>query len=91
MSFALTHQYIGPSLNGQVFNSSPPGQNGCCFADNIFKCISVNEKFCILIKLSLKIVAKGPIDSTDLDNGDVTVLLTGWTSVSFKYKVDESI
>ena len=27
----------------------PPGQNSCHFADNIFRCIFVNEKLCILI------------------------------------------
>ena len=43
------------------FNSSPPGQNGLHFTDNIFRCILVNEKFCILIKISLKFVPKGPI------------------------------
>ena len=32
-------------------------------ADNVFKCIFVNEKFCILIKISLKFVPKGPIDN----------------------------
>ena len=31
-------------------------------ADNIFKCISLNEKLYILIKISLKFVPKGPID-----------------------------
>ena len=36
------------------FNSSPPGQNGCHFAD---------EKFCILIKISQKFVPKGPTDN----------------------------
>ena len=44
-------------------NSSPPGQNGCQFADDLFRCIFVNEKFCILIKFSLKFVPKGPIDN----------------------------
>ena len=29
---------------------------------DIFSCIFVNEKFCILIKISLNFVAKGPID-----------------------------
>ena len=37
------------------------GQKGCHFADDIFLCIFVNEKFCILIKSSLKCVPKGPI------------------------------
>ena len=32
-------------------------------ADDIFKCIFVNEKFCILIKISLKFIRKGPIDN----------------------------
>ena len=31
------------------------------FADDIFRCIFVNAKFCILIKISLKFVPKGPI------------------------------
>ena len=44
-------------------NSSPPGQNGCHFADGIFRCIFVNEKFCTLIKISLKFVPKGSIEN----------------------------
>ena len=39
-----------------TFNSSPPGQNGRDFTDDIFNCIFVNEKFCILIKITLKFV-----------------------------------
>ena len=31
--------------------------------DDILKCISMNEKFCILIKIALKFVPKGPIDN----------------------------
>ena len=44
------------------FNSSPSGQNGRHIADEIFRCISLNETFCILIGISLKFVHKGPID-----------------------------
>ena len=33
------------------------------FADDIFKRIFLNEKFCILSKISLKFVRKGPIDN----------------------------
>ena len=40
-----------------------PEQNGCHFADGIFKCIFMNEKFCILIWISLKFVLKGLIDT----------------------------
>ena len=32
-------------------------------ADDIFKCISMNEKFCVLIRISLKFVPKGPINN----------------------------
>ena len=46
-----------------LINSSPHGQNGRRFADDIFRCIFMNEKFCILIKISLKFVPKGPIDN----------------------------
>ena len=44
-------------------NSSPPGQNGWHFAHDIFRCIYLNEKFCILIRISLKFVPKGSIDN----------------------------
>ena len=47
----------------QTNNSSPPGHIGCHFADDIFRCIFVNEKFCILIKNSLKFILKSPIDN----------------------------
>ena len=42
-------------------HSSPPGQNGHIFADDIFRCIFMNEKFSILAKISLRSVPKGPI------------------------------
>ena len=44
-------------------NSYPPGQNSRNFADEIFVCFFLNEKFCILIKISMKFVPKGPIDN----------------------------
>ena len=44
-------------------NSSPPEQNGRHFADNIFKYIFVNEKYCISIDILLKFVPKGPINN----------------------------
>ena len=44
-------------------NSSPPRQNGHHLADDIFRCMFVNEKFCILSQISLKIVPKGLIDN----------------------------
>ena len=39
-----------------------PGQNGHHFTDEIFRCIFVNGKFCILIKISQNFVTEGPID-----------------------------
>ena len=40
-----------------------PRQNGCHFADDIFKRIFVNENIWILIKISLKFVPNGPINN----------------------------
>ena len=39
----------------------PPGQNGHHFTDKIFK--GMNDKFCSLIRISLKFVPKHPIDN----------------------------
>ena len=40
------------------------------FAHGIFRCIFVNEKFCILIRISLEFVPKDPIKrGIGLDNG----------------------
>ena len=43
-------------------SSSPPGQNGHHFTNDIFKCIFLNENVWIAIKISLKFVLKCPID-----------------------------
>ena len=43
------------------FNTLRPRQNGRHFADDIFKCIFLNENVWISIKISLKFVPKGPI------------------------------
>ena len=45
------------------FNPSPPGQIGRHFTDDVFKCIFMNEKLRILIKILLKIVPKCLIDN----------------------------
>ena len=44
-------------------NSSSPPHNGRHFTDDIFKCIFMNEKFCISIQISLKFVPKGLINN----------------------------
>ena len=63
----------------QCVNSSPPGQNGCIFADDIFRCIFMNEKFCILNKISLKVVPNGPID-----NNPALVQVMAWRRIDDK-------
>ena len=50
-------------LMTSCFNSSPPIQNGHYLADDILECIFLNEKFRILIWISLKIVPEVPIDN----------------------------
>ena len=59
-----------------TFNSSAPVQNDHHFTDDTFKCIFVNEKFCISIKNSLKFVAKGPID-----NNPAMVQIMAWRRI----------
>ena len=44
-------------------NSLRPRQNGPHFADDILKCIFLNENVWIPIEISLKFVSKGPIDN----------------------------
>ena len=44
-----------------IVNTLRPRQNGRHFADDILKCIFLNENVSIAIKISLKFVPKGPI------------------------------
>ena len=44
-------------------NTLRPRQNGRHFADDIFKCIFLNESVWIPIKISLKLVPRGPINN----------------------------
>ena len=53
----LTHSII-------IVNPLRPRQNGRHFADDIFKCIFLNQNVWILIKISLKFFPKGPINNT---------------------------
>ena len=46
-----------------VINTLRPRQNGRHFADDIFKCIFLNENVLISIKISLKFVPKGQINN----------------------------
>ena len=47
----------------QWVNTLRPRQNGCHFPDDIFKGIFLNENVLISIKISLKVVPKGPINN----------------------------
>ena len=57
----VNHVQLNMHMDWLCFNSSPPRQNDHHFTDYIFRCIFVNETFCILIKIPLKFVLKGPI------------------------------
>ena len=60
-------------------NSSPPRQNSRHFADNIFRCIFMNQKLCILIEISLKCVPNSPID-----NNPALILIMAWRRLGNK-------
>ena len=64
-----------------VANSSPPppGQNGRHFANDNFRCIFVNETFCIFHKFSLKFVPGGVID-----NNPVLAYIVAWRRIGDK-------
>ena len=64
----------------KLYFTSSPGQNGRHFADGIFKCIFMNEKSCISIRISLKFVRKGPIDNTLALVQIMACRLFGWPS-----------
>ena len=46
-----------------MVNTLRPRQNGHHFADDIFKCIFLNENAWISIKISLKFILQGPINN----------------------------
>ena len=52
--WAQTFGPISERISGFIVNSFLPGQNGRHFADDVFKCIFLNKKFCILMQISLK-------------------------------------
>ena len=71
-----------------MINSSPPRQNGRHFADNIFKCIFVNEKFCISIQISMKFAPMGPIDNQVQVQVEVHVLYWHIYIVKIQMRID---
>ena len=53
----------GPGSKPNSISSLRPRQNGRHFADDVFKCIFLNENVWISLKISLKFVPKGPINN----------------------------
>ena len=56
-------QPISSTSTSELFNTLRPKQNGRHFADDIFKCIFLNENDWISLTISLKFVPKGPINN----------------------------
>ena len=52
-----------PEPEAQPFDTLRPRQNGRHFADDVFKCIFLNENVRILLKSSLEFVPKGTINN----------------------------
>ena len=75
----LIHVSKTGCMEGIDINSYSPGQNGQHFADDILKCIVVNEKFYILIRISLKFVPKAVID-----DGQALVQVMAWRRIGDK-------
>ena len=61
ISMGPYHAYWGDTC--LLFNTLRPRQNGRRFADDIFRCIFLNENVWIPIKISLKFVPRGPISN----------------------------
>ena len=67
-----------PVTAGHV-NKLRPRQNGCQFADDVYIVIFVNWNWCVLIKISLKYVLKGPID-----NNPALIWIMAWRWTGYK-------
>ena len=63
ISLQVTDTLCIPVIILCLLTHLPPGENGRHFPDDIFKCIFMNVKVCIRIRISLKFVPKGTIDN----------------------------
>ena len=61
--YSLMIMTLYPTTPRGLLNTLRPRQNGRHFAEDIFKCIFLNENVWISIKISLKCVPKGPINN----------------------------
>ena len=62
-NMALFGYFCCSRASANNINTSPRGQYDGHFADDVFKWILLNEKFCILIQISLSFVPERPIDN----------------------------
>ena len=76
LPFILFFFFLG---GGGSFNSFPLGQNGCHFADDIFKFIFLTENVWISINISVKFVPQGQIN-----NIPVLVQIIAWRRLGDK-------
>ena len=58
----LTCDVFGAMSLPEPIDTLRPRQNGCQFADDIFKRIYLNEKYCVLIQISQKVAPKVPVN-----------------------------
>ena len=65
-----THSCVSQCLR---VNTLRPRQNGCHFADDIFKCILLNENVWIAIRISWKFIPNGTIN-----NNSALVQIIAW-------------
>ena len=56
-------RYHKVSKSCDIYSSPPLDKMAAFFADDIFKCVFMNEKYCILIQISMKFVPKRPINN----------------------------
>ena len=68
-----------------TFNKLRPRQDGLHFAYEILKCTFLNEICCILIKISVKCVHKGPID-----NNPAFVQIMAWRRKATSHYLNQS-
>ena len=78
-SFVASSQWLLTDLNLLWGDHTDEHVNGSLFPDDIFRCIFMNEKFCILVRISLKFVPKCPID-----NNPALVQIMAWRQIGNK-------
>ena len=63
LSKRISTSHTTPPTQWVWLDTLRPRKNGRHFADDVFKCIFLNENVWILLKISLKFVLKGPINN----------------------------